>query len=84
MNNERKTNNSESKQYAKYNECKHLPIHNDNQLLRKYVHDIRNTTTFSTDILTNINNFEYDDRMEILIVYNEMISYYLSLFEEDK
>jgi len=56
MNNERKTNNSESKQCGKYNEDKH--VHNDNQLLRKYVHDIRNTKTFSIDILKNINNFE--------------------------
>jgi hypothetical protein len=52
--------------------------------LKKYIHDIRNSKTFSIDILKNINKLSYEDRMEILIVYNEMMSYYLSLFEEDK
>ena len=73
---------SECKNGREYSECKYLSNHNDIQLLKKYIHDIRNSKTFSNDILKNINNFSYEDRMEILIVYNEMISYYLSLFEE--
>jgi hypothetical protein len=36
------------------------------------------------DILQNINNFSYEDRMKILIAYNEMNRYYLSLFEDNE
>ena len=80
MDSGRKIKNNESKNYE-YKEDKYLSNHNDSQLLKKYIHDIRNSKTFSIDILKNINNLE--DRMEILIVYNEMMSYYLSLFEDE-
>jgi hypothetical protein len=85
MDNGRKTNYSESKNEwgEEYKEDKYLSNHNDNQLLKKYIHDIKNSKTFSIDIIKNINNLSYEDRMEILIVYNEMISYYLSLFEDN-
>jgi hypothetical protein len=65
--------NSESKNGREYN---------DIQSVKKYIHDIRNSKTFSIDNLENINNLSYEDRMEILIAYNEMMSYYLSLFEK--
>jgi len=85
MDSGRKTNHSESKNWnGEYKEDKYFSNHNDTQLLKKYIHDIRNFETFSIDILKNINKLSYEDRMEILIVYNEMMSYYLSLFEEDK
>ena len=82
MDSGRKIKNNESKNYE-YKEDKYLSNHNDSQLLKKYIHDIRNSKTFSIDILKNINNLSYEDRMEILIVYNEMMSYYLSLFEDE-
>ena len=71
--------------YGEYKEDKYLSNHNNNtsKLLKKYIHDIRNSKTFSIDILKNINNFKYEDRMEILIAYNEMMSYYLTLFEDE-
>jgi hypothetical protein len=71
----------ESKNDRECNEYKHSSTNNDIQLLKKYVHDIRNSKIFNIDILKNINNLSYDDRIEILIAYNEMISYYSSLFE---
>jgi len=78
-----KTNHSESKNRDdEYKEEKYFSNHNDSKLLKKYIHDIRNSKTLSIDILKNINNLSYEDRMEILIVYNEMMSYYLSLFED--
>ena len=81
MNNGRKINNSESKNSdGEYKEVIYLSNHNDIKLLRKYIHDIRNSKTYNIDILKNINNLSYEDRLEILIVYNEMMSYYLSLF----
>ena len=66
----------------KYKEDKYLSTHNDSELSKKYIHDIRNSNIFSIDILKNINNLSYEDRMEILIVYNEMMSHYLLLFED--
>jgi hypothetical protein len=49
----------------------------------KYIHDIRNSKSFSIDILMNINNLPYEDRMRILVVYNQMISYYSSFIENE-
>ena len=59
---------SESKNNWEYKEDKYLSNHNNSELLRKYIHDIRNSKTFSIDILKNINNFSYQDRMEILFI----------------
>jgi len=53
----------------------------NNKLLGKYIHDIRNSKKLSKEILANINNMSYEDRFEILMVYNDMISYYVSIFE---
>jgi len=72
--NGKESNKYESKNNNEYNE--------DSNLLRTYIHDIRNSKTFSIDILKNINNLSYKDRLEILTVYNEMNAYYLSLFED--
>ena len=66
-----------------YKEHKYCSTHISSQLVKKYVHDIRNSRTFSIDIIQNINNLSYEDRMEILIAYNEMMSYYLALFEDE-
>lgn len=30
----------------------------------------------------DINNLPYDDRLKVLLVYNEMMSYYLSLVDQ--
>jgi hypothetical protein len=81
MNNEKKTNN-ENKNNNEYKEEKIFSNHNDNGLLRKYIHDIRNSKIFSKDILHDMNNLSYEDRMEILVTYNEIISYYVSLFDD--
>jgi hypothetical protein len=84
MDSGRETNNSESKNGDwEYKEDKYLSNHNDSHLFKKYIHDIRNSKTFSIDILKNINNLSYENRMKILITYNEMMSYYLSLFEDE-
>jgi hypothetical protein len=82
MDNRGKTNNDESKTGGEYKEDEYFSTHNDRQLLKKYIHDIRNSKSFSMDILKNINNLSYEDRMQILIAYNEMMTYYLTLFQE--
>jgi len=67
---------------CKYAEDKNDFQYNDGQLLKKYIHDIRNSKMLSKDDLININRMSFEDRMEILMVYNEMISHYSSVFQD--
>ena len=67
---------------GEYKEDYYSSIHKDNKLLKKYIHDIRNNKIFSKEILHNINSLSYEDRFDILVVYNEMISYFNDLFNE--
>ena len=53
-----------------------------NNKLKKYIHDIKNIKTFSKNTLTEINNLSYEERLEILINYNEMMEYFSSYFEK--
>ena len=78
MINGKESSKSESKNESKNNN----EYKEDSNLLRTYIHDIRNSKTFSIDMLKNINNLSYKDRLEVLTVYNEMNAYYLSLFED--
>ena len=75
-------NSKRINQESEYKTDYYLKNNNDTQLLNKYIHDIRNSKIFSIDNLKNINNLSYEDRMKILIVYNEMMSYYLTLFDD--
>ena len=51
------------------------------ELIKKYIHVIRNSNTFNIEILNAINNLSKEDRLELLIIYNEMIGHYRSFFE---
>jgi hypothetical protein len=55
------------------------------KIVNKYVHvhDIRNGRSFTKDILADINTLSYEDRMKILVSYNEMFTFY-SDFINDK
>jgi hypothetical protein len=53
----------------------------DKELMKKYIHVIRNSNTFNIETLNSINNLSKDNRLELLIIYNEMIGYYRSFFE---
>ena len=57
---------------------------NDNDLLNKYICHIKNLKMLNKEVLININNMSYEDRLEILLTYNEMISYIETLFEFDE
>jgi hypothetical protein len=81
--NKKISNHSESKNEYMNTNNENKKISNNNEL-KKYIHDIRNSKSFSIDILKNINNLSYEDRLEILIVYNKMINYYLTLFEDNE
>ena len=45
------------------------------KIVGKYIHEIKNFRTFSEETLININNLPYEDRLKILVTYNEMMSY---------
>lgn len=79
--------NSENKNDIQYKEEKeekeekNLLYHNNSQLIGKYIHDIRNSQKFTKKMLENMNNMCYEDRLNILLAYNEMIVFYSSLFD---
>lgn len=54
----------------------------NDSLLNKYINEIRNSTKFSEETLKQINNLNYNDRMQILQTYNEMLEYYIDLLEK--
>lgn len=56
---------------------------NNNVSLKKYIHSIRNSKSFDMNTLIQMNNLSYKDRLEILILYNEMMIYYSLIFETD-
>lgn len=70
-------NNNESKNC----ESKNTFFINDD-LLKKYIHEIRNTKKFDRETLININNLSYEDRLKILNEYNNMMEYFQNLFDE--
>ena len=41
----------------------------------KYIHEIKNFRTCNEETLRNMNNLPYEDRLKILVTYNEMIHY---------
>ena len=48
------------------------------------IHDIRNFKPFTHDEIENINKLCYEDRMKILICYNEMIEFVTELLVDKK
>ena len=70
MDSGKKTNHSESKNGdGEYKEDKYFSNHNDSQLLKKYIHDIRNSNTFSIDILKKL---KYD---KIMTDYHSLLRF---------
>jgi hypothetical protein len=50
--------------------------------VKTYTHYIRNGQKFTNNQLRDINLLSPEERLEILATYNEMIAYYVSLFDE--
>jgi hypothetical protein len=49
------------------------------KLLKKYIHKIIDFTYFSEETLQDMNNLSQEERMEILMAFNEMIKYIVSI-----
>ena len=45
-------------------------------IVKKYIHDIKNFRKLSAENIKNINNLNYDDRLEVLHAYNDMVEYF--------
>ena len=55
---------------------------NEYNTVRKYVHDIRNGKIFNINTLELINKLPYEERIHILVAYNEMIDYYTTILDD--
>lgn len=44
-------------------------------IINNYIHDIRNMKVLNKEILNNIENMSNDDKMRIIIIYNDVIKY---------
>lgn len=48
-------------------------ITNNNDLLKKYIADIRNIKKLDKEMIANISSMCNEDKMKIITVYNEML-----------
>jgi hypothetical protein len=83
---EAKTYKCEGKQHEysddEYRDTKISLNFNNKDFFKKSCHDIRNSKQFSREILEKMNELSYENRLEILILYNEMIGYFLTLLDK--
>jgi len=67
-----------------YRDAKFVSYLNDNNVFfKKICHDIRNSKQFSKEIIEKINNLSYENRLQILSLYNEMFTSDLSLLNQE-
>jgi hypothetical protein len=59
----------------------HKKPNKNNELLNQSMYNIKNMKSLNEEVLTDINNMSNEDRLEILITYNNMIEYVESVFE---
>jgi len=62
---------------AKYIDRKEDKItnHNANDLFIKYIHEIKNIKPLDKEMINNISNMTNEEKMNIIITFNEMIEY---------
>ncbi len=46
---------------------------NSTDLFRKCMHDIRNMITLDKEMLNNIRNMSNEDKMDIIIIFNDVV-----------
>jgi hypothetical protein len=77
--NKNNTIQSESKLWgAEDNDCK-MTNNNDTKLYNKYIHDIRNMRSLNKEMINNIRNMSNEEKMDIIIMFNDMIEYINSI-----
>ena len=55
---------------------------NQEKLLKKYIHDIRNMKYLNKEMLNKIDNMSSDNKMEIIIAFNEVVDGLMSILHE--
>jgi len=56
--------------------------YSENELMRKYSHNIRNLHVLDIEDLKTINSFSYENRLVILKAFNELVNYCACVFED--
>ena len=49
--------------------------YNTDDLYKRYIHDIRNMKSLDKEMINNIRNMSNEEKMNIIITFNEMIEY---------
>jgi hypothetical protein len=57
------------------NMCKEDKIsnRNDNEIFRRYLHEVRNMKTLDKEMINNIRNMSHEDKMDIIIAFNDVV-----------
>ena len=85
MFNGNKNNKAEAKlgggaEHKDSNEDK-LTNHNASDLFKRYIHDIRNFKPLDKEMIDNIRNMSNQEKMEIIISFNDVIGYVKDILE---
>jgi len=56
----------------------YIMLKNDKNSINKIIHGIKNMKIFTEEEIIKMNHFSYDDRMSILLEYNNMIEFLTS------
>jgi hypothetical protein len=54
---------------------------NDNDLFKKYIHDIRNMKVLNKEMINNIRIMSNEKKMDIIIALNDIVEYLNSVIE---
>ena len=46
---------------------------NDNNLKKRYIHDIRNMKTLDKEMINNVRNMSNEEKMNIIITLNDVV-----------
>ena len=46
---------------------------NDNDLYKRYIHDIRNMKTLDKEMINNVRNMSNEEKMNIIITLNDVV-----------
>jgi len=55
---------------------------NQEKLLKKYIHDIRNMKYLNKEMLNKIESMSSNNKMEIIITFNEVVDGLMSILHE--
>lgn len=68
---------------GEHKDCKEDKIinHNANDLCKRYIHEIRNMKPLDKEMINNIRNMSNEEKMNIIISFNDILEYTKSILE---